>query len=79
MGQRLSACLVSASLMEEKSVSAVPRGCVGARLQKTSVCLARSSHASHSQCKRQRQIIIAPSLEIIEIHIQTETSYTHSF
>ena len=29
MGQGLSACLVSASLMEEKSVSAIPRGCVG--------------------------------------------------
>ena len=37
MGQRLSAFYVSASLMEEKSVSAIPRGCVGARLQMTGV------------------------------------------
>ena len=40
--------------------------------------LARSSHASNSQFERQRQIIIALSLETIEIPIQTETSYTHS-
>ena len=37
MGQGLAACLVSASLMEEKSVSAIPRGCVGARLKMTGV------------------------------------------
>ena len=41
--------------------------------------LVRSSHASHSQLERQRQIIIAFSLEIIEIPIQTETSYIHTF
>ena len=37
MGQGLSACLVSASLMEEKSAFAIPRGCVGARLHMTGV------------------------------------------
>ena len=42
------------------------------------IFLARSIHASHSQFERQRQIIIALSLEIIEMPIQTETSYTHS-
>ena len=36
MGQGLSACLVSASLMEEKSVYAIPRY-VEARLQMTGV------------------------------------------
>ena len=78
MGQGLSACLVSASLMEEKSVSAIPRGCVGRGYKRLVYFLARSSHASHSQFERQRQIIIALSLEIIELPIQTETSYTHS-
>ena len=71
MGQGLSACLESVSLMEEKSVSANPRGCVGARLQMIGVFLARSSHASHSLFERQRQMIIALSLEIIEFPIQT--------
>ena len=79
MRQGLLACLVSSSLMEGKSVSAIPRRRMGARLQMTGVFLARSSHASRSQFKRQRQIIIAFSLEIIEIPIQTETSSTHSF